>query len=618
LALRRKRIEREVAEGQRKAEDVEPILILVKPSTIAQWVSDWESSSKAKEQVFSMSVYYGNKKSAVGKYAIGKGAECVDTWYEELEGEAKINNTGRVLLSSYPTFLARATDICRRKQCPSVRDDRKLNAKAEAKANANAEGADNSVHVSYTVDENAAPIVDNSKEDNAIGKGEQRVLHLLVYKAKFDVAIFDEAQALKNRTSHTHLMVKQLNVKARMLVTATPLLNDLRDIYGFLQLLWPADLPFDVQAEDLDKTKFDPLSIYSEDFDPKRPCNLAGEVIGSFIRPPSKDTTPDMRIARLRWDQAVKQKWRPWTAHPLAFYYAFKSLESDKGNTPQLMAKAGHKLLAPILRLLQSRRLMSTKLGDGKKIISLRNQIPRLDFHHITLDFSAYLQYLDYQAFLKETIKRYFAPHNKKDEVKPALEDPDNPDDPEEFDPLNVRADVARRLAIVTFHLALKDMTDDKKNPTLGKNWDEVFQTMVNVGGSGITFDTSPDKLYDEHVEEKNEGKKDDPIVLAGANDVEKMIKNGVYHGFSFFYLATHVDTSVPVPKERVAAVNYLCWQCPKLAWLAVFLHKYLPAAELLAAPPPGPLARKVVVFTKLPITQWYVSCWICGYSDSL
>jgi len=136
----------------------------------------------------------------------------------------------------------------------------------------------------------------------------RRILRVLICDAKFDVGIFDEGQMLKNRGSWTRLMVDTLVLKAKILVTATPMSNCPKDMYGVLSLLWDENIPFKPMKAlkwttfDIKRRKkvhvFDAKMIFDPNFDPSRPRDRWNKVMESMVPPICSNDTPEMREAR--------------------------------------------------------------------------------------------------------------------------------------------------------------------------------------------------------------------------------------------------------------------------------------------------------------------------------
>ncbi|KAH7193643.1 uncharacterized protein B0J16DRAFT_83399 [Fusarium flagelliforme] len=65
--------------------------------------------------------------------------------------------------------------------------------------------------------------------------------------------ILDEAHAVENVQSTMNRLLQQLDYDAIMLASATILSNHVRDLYGYIELIWDKDLPFDWDSSTSEK-----------------------------------------------------------------------------------------------------------------------------------------------------------------------------------------------------------------------------------------------------------------------------------------------------------------------------------------------------------------------------
>jgi len=63
-----------------------------------------------------------------------------------------------------------------------------------------------------------------------------------ILKLDYDMLIFDEAHKLKSRSTQVHRFVQQIKKKYVLLLTATPIQNDLRELFNLITLLRPGQL----------------------------------------------------------------------------------------------------------------------------------------------------------------------------------------------------------------------------------------------------------------------------------------------------------------------------------------------------------------------------------------
>jgi DNA repair and recombination protein RAD54B len=66
-----------------------------------------------------------------------------------------------------------------------------------------------------------------------------RILHNVFQSGKIDLIICDEGHRLKNGTIKTVLAAKQLPVERRIILTGTPLQNDLSEFYAMCDFVNP-------------------------------------------------------------------------------------------------------------------------------------------------------------------------------------------------------------------------------------------------------------------------------------------------------------------------------------------------------------------------------------------
>jgi SNF2-related domain len=566
LALRKRRILQEVENGSRKAEDVEPIIIFVPNTVIQEWLQDWQKNMKGELDI---SVFYGSKK---GELHLLKDAAAIDKWYEELIGEQKKNNAGRVLITTYRTLLKRATE----KFTPP--DDQKPvlptpgvnNTTLPDRTIVASDGIAASdlrlTNDAINRDETHTQKPEGNQETCDLQSGKKtkkkktpKVILVQIHRAKFDVGIFDEGQMLKNRGSWTRLMVDKLYLKTKILVTATPMSNCPKDMYGILSLLWDKHIPFKPN-EALRETKldvrgakvhmFDARTIFDSNFDPTNPKNRWNMTMDSMVRPIQDDNTPEEEEARKRWDEAAAKKQKWWTAHPLAFYHAFNIIDGQKDATIKIKLSDAEKkskigsMMKPIIDMTQTRRLMTTPLFDGTKAFCLADQIPPLEFHEILVGHGDEEVKNVYQTSMQERVKVLFRDQEEEEEKDHLF----NADDPKGLDIGWIRRDVELQLKLITMDPRLADLVEIAIYPHLT----QVIKELYN------------DISYQEMAE----------------------------------------PSSTP-KNQAIRIAEYLCSNSPKLSALAVSMASHFPGRNLHNAPHPDPAAGKVAVFATSIAARW-------------
>ena len=61
----------------------------------------------------------------------------------------------------------------------------------------------------------------------------------LLKKRDWDMIIVDEAHSMKNSETHKHKLLKELPRKFTLFLTATPIENNLRELYNLVELIKP-------------------------------------------------------------------------------------------------------------------------------------------------------------------------------------------------------------------------------------------------------------------------------------------------------------------------------------------------------------------------------------------
>lgn len=79
--------------------------------------------------------------------------------------------------------------------------------------------------------------------------------------------ICDEAHAIKNRYTHTHCAVKHLCALKKWFLLATPMINHVKDLSGYLHLLWQDswELPSNYNIVAFYKLDFNPMPHLAQD-----------------------------------------------------------------------------------------------------------------------------------------------------------------------------------------------------------------------------------------------------------------------------------------------------------------------------------------------------------------
>ncbi|UPL03878.1 hypothetical protein LCI18_014812 [Fusarium solani-melongenae] len=166
---------------------------------------------------FKIRVAYGTEAFCPDPIMSGfmfRNAKEVRLWVNDCEMEHEDPRTMRkILLTSYTTAVFRM--VCRdksqlvnRKNLPQLVDDE-----------------------------------ENHGEESA-SRHDGRHVRLSIPNAQFDFVICDQGHLVKNPNSVTHKLIKTLHREALVIVSATPILNHVKDFDAYINLMWQHAWPF--------------------------------------------------------------------------------------------------------------------------------------------------------------------------------------------------------------------------------------------------------------------------------------------------------------------------------------------------------------------------------------
>ena len=346
--------------GEVTERNYRPTLILVPSSLVLdRWEADAESYFGPD---LTLRVWYSTEASSSSNLFRGRRfiksslralRDELDRWSPNDPRSARV-----CIITTYSTFKRRALYITAVK--PSGSEDEMADEIDDGQAGGD---SDNDSQCSSTlgaddvIDQDAA--TDKDYRDIQRDKANATKYEYINQVAgRFSMAICDEAHYLKNSGTLVHKSVESAQLHSRWFVTATPMLNKVLDLHGFLSLIWRPQ--WELQLDDRVEEEG---VIYSDDFDPT----------------PFFDTDDNVDNIHSLW-YAYKQGLRLYVLNPKVFLR-----QSANGHFSAAIART---ILPCILKLLQLRRTMATRidLGDG---VAIRpgETIPHYCIKTVELDF---------------------------------------------------------------------------------------------------------------------------------------------------------------------------------------------------------------------------------------
>lgn len=306
--------------------------------------------------------------------------------------------------------------------------------------------------------------------------------------------ILDEAHVLRNPRTKIYAAIIQMGCAHLHCLTATLLINHAKDLYGYMHLYWKRIFRLEIfLAGD--------ARIYDADFDPEA-WRLSDNAEAKSVLPPNDDEHALLYAA-------LDDKLPVYLMDPDNYRKCGR-----RNDWSPAICKL---MIAPILRLIQLRQTMTTKVenenGEWNKIGA---SIPPCQMYTIELGMNR-IQAAKYREVYDTVRPRLYT-------VLPGEGNPDSVEGKQGI----MNQEKYRLLMHSTLDTNLAVMT--KRRPKNG---------------------TASDVKYfnNWHHEDTD-------------------------HGASYFFTRTRASNAYAIPRDRLSLAHYLSFMSPKIQWLQVFLGK--------------------------------------------
>ncbi|KAI3316762.1 hypothetical protein HD806DRAFT_516838 [Xylariaceae sp. AK1471] len=439
-------------------------------------------------------------------------------------------------------------------------------------------------------------------------------LYAPLFNQRFNVVVCDEAHILKNKATASHKTVKALKRDHLLHVTATPMLNQPRDITAYLLMMWPRCHPSPVPAAFSYRTMYgtgsklqllDPYRDVRETgylkrsrgalphalhmaHQGRRPFNKHHKLLQPFIVEPQANISDPCAILDKtdplfdNLDYGWRKQRRPvWLLNPCNFFWASREFGFE--------FEACREMIRPMLPLICVKRGLQTllKLPDGRKTRPA-DAIPGAHFRVVDLQFKPPEQ-REYDSIWCEWKPVLFSVETKADRKQDKPRDRDLHERPGSSTKssgglINMKA--FRRLSLPAFCL------DNEK----------LLQPRENTAGIATTVGIS--REHQERMAALNKsvstkGGKQVRSAPMGTEEVQSLASNTKDGGASWLWSALNPNVSRhSPPNSRYQFVRFLCWNSPILCATIIQIQKWMKERNEFGLP------NKVVIMSQMPWAQ--------------
>ncbi|QYT06075.1 hypothetical protein H0G86_012942 [Trichoderma simmonsii] len=473
-------------------------------------------------------------------------------------------------------------------------------------------------------DEETTAVFENSPEFNDEEDGVQRIgksAAAYIRRSKkiltndmWNVVVCDECHQIKNPGTRANELVRQLDREALLLVSATPLPNHVRDISGYLRVLWDPAWPFGYQQKG-DATNanifFGDL-VYDSLFD--EPIELEGgepltlnRVLHGRIKPTSQ-LSPRERRRAMEYKSFVKDRnGAAYLLNPNLFMKFAKN--NEYGTCVSTLA------VRPILKLLSVRRGMLTRMTLPNDDVTFMGEgIAGLKTETVELELPA-----DVKSKLAEHINILVDKLMSPIEAGPpemltggyVLERPGMMLNGAIYRRLSLASTDVHNIELTIPSARLLQRLSDLRRGTVGEVSQGMSTTrLLNTAGVAQNrFDDLELKINTMDIDEsglpeyqrRKEARKarSKPIVAAGCKEVDQVAHFDTTGGLQWYFYNTRVDKSLGFPPDRVNQVRYVAWDSPK------YIYTVLEAWDAQAK------GERLLVYTNNPLTSQMVNAML-------
>ncbi|KAL6693655.1 P-loop containing nucleoside triphosphate hydrolase protein [Trichoderma pleuroticola] len=535
-----------------------PNIIFVPSATLNQFFSEVNSDWAG---IFDIYSFYQTRSNCENYDRQIKTIDTLHDLQEHVDRWAKRHKdpeTGRViLLTAYSTATYR---ILETRGSKSLTRDQMNRLSSQG----NTIGYDSQDEEMTAIFEDSLEANDEEEGARRIGKSTAAYIRRskkMLTNDMWNGVVCDECHQIKNPGTRANELVWQLDREALLLVSATPLPNHVRDINGYLRVLWDPAWPF-VYASLFDE---------SIELEAEEPLTL-NRVLHGRVKPTSR-LSPRECCRAMEYKSFVEdQHGAAYLLNPNLFMEFAKN--NDYGTCVSTLA------VGPILKLLSVRRGMLTRMtlpnGDvtfmGKGIAGLKTETVELE---LPADVKPKLA-----AHINILVDKLMSPT----EAGPSemltggyvLERPGMMLNGAIYRRLSLASTDINNIKLTSPSARLLQRLSDLRRGTVGEVPQGMSATrLLNTAGVAQNpFDdldlqintTDIDESGRPEYQRRKEARKarSKPIVAAGHKEVDQVAHFDTTGGLQWNFYNTREDQSLGFLLHRVDQVRYVAWNSPK------------------------------------------------------
>ncbi|KAH6610611.1 hypothetical protein Trco_000631 [Trichoderma cornu-damae] len=423
----------------------------------------------------------------------------------------------------------------------------------------------------------------------------------------WNIVVADECHFIKTPDASANKLINQLDRDGLLLVSATPLPSHLRDISGYLQVIWNTAWPFGYKAIDtIPSDSFFGSQVYDELL--ANPDRAVGETTLTLRRVLSGRDLGDEKLSARQLAQAQEYKdfvrggkGPAYLINPTLFQ-AFAATNNYEATVSTTGAR-------PIFEMLSVRRGMLTKmtLPDGRTTF-MGEGIAGLSVETVELDLTPKVE-----AKLHEHISvladKFMSPAGRGlPEMLPGghlFGAPSVMHNGAVYRRLSLASTDVKNIKLTTpSSRIMRRVTEFREGASGGFLSQELTANdQYRDGGNGSRIsETDDSSLAQSRRRDQAKKSKSGSIPAAGAKEVNRVATYDTTGGLQFVFYNTRESQTLGFPVDRQNQVRYVAWESPK------YSYAVLEALEAQAA------GERLLIYTNHPLTTQIVSALLVAY----